>query len=647
MNKSLKNLGTIVRESRLERKLSQKDLAEKCPIKLTQTIVTQLETGKSAPNKEQLTALCEYLEIQVKYWQPFTHENSMMRIEFEDLLSEFVGKEVSIENLDDISANTAENEIVHLFKKTLTSEQTFDTFNRCLTFYGIKNISKEFFEHFLKADAFRSMSSFKDAVIEFQSIAIRLFSSFSSAFKELNNPTKLGGLLDQITECDPEPYRKRTEWDCIKQIEDERLPDLGYISAVRIEKENSERKNLQDFLLKLANDVREDDLAVARYSESQLRKMYTLMRKFGSTLQHGMLSPMFRPDPNALEREAYKVGPRKEDELNRIAETQKIAMRNLSNYLTADYLDVYVATSMRSDADFVSVSNFVTKLFKHSEIEHLKLRYFNPTQSWIEDRVAKGLVEALMLHRANFTIYMSQKEDTFGKDSEASVSLGQGKPVIVYVPKLIIPKNDLNIEELSLLNVDQLKGIINKVGLSDFDEGSDKENLLAILITNELQKLKDEELELVVKIHWADFDLYGEAERIKDENLREEYRNLLDYLIGKKTDKIKLNDNLRKNIISILVATSVRFERRAHTFREVHPLALQVILSTGVLNGIHVVRSVDICAKLLRKLITNKLSVKLIADDDNYRLIETDTNSTIRVISKNPLIKNAYNSYYK
>jgi len=103
------------------------------------------------------------------------------------------------------------------------------------------------------------------------------------------------------------------------------------------------------------------------------------------------------------------------------------AEQNLANYLSADYLDVYVATSMRTDADFISVNRFVRSLFSHDLIRPLKLRYFNPTQSWIDDRVAKGPVEALMLRRASMTIYMAQKDDTFGKDSEASVALGQGK----------------------------------------------------------------------------------------------------------------------------------------------------------------------------------------------------------------------------
>ncbi len=41
-----------------------------------------------------------------------------------------------------------------------------------------------------------------------------------------------------------------------------------------------------------------------------------------------------------------------------------------------------------------SVNSFVGRLFGHASVHPLKLRYFNPTQSWIEDRVAKGLVEA-------------------------------------------------------------------------------------------------------------------------------------------------------------------------------------------------------------------------------------------------------------
>ncbi|MPN30075.1 hypothetical protein SDC9_177532 [bioreactor metagenome] len=91
----------------------------------------------------------------------------------------------------------------------------------------------------------------------------------------------------------------------------------------------------------------------------------------------------------------------------------------------------------------------------------------------------------------------------------------------------------------------------------------------------------------------------------------------------------------------------MRFERRAKVFREVHPLALQIILSSGVLNGILVVRSIDSCAKLVNALIENNLELEITEDDDNYKLIEKNTLSTIRVISKHRLIANSFKTFFK
>src|SRR5690606_16906049 len=105
----------------------------------------------------------------------------------------------------------------------------------------------------------------------------------------------------------------------------------------------------------------------------------------------------------------------------------------------------------------------------------LKLRYFNPTQSWIEDRIAKGLVEALMLKRASITIYMAQKSDTFGKDSEASVALGQGKPVIVYVPRLSFPDGIVDTEQLFLKSRSDLLSMLSTEERNEIDEDTDEQ----------------------------------------------------------------------------------------------------------------------------------------------------------------------------
>jgi hypothetical protein len=292
------------------------------------------------------------------------------------------------------------------------------------------------------------------------------------------------------------------------------------------------------------------------------------------------------------------------------------------------------------------------------------LRYFNPTQSWISDRVAKGLVEALMLKRADICIYMAQQKDTFGKDSEASVTLGQGKSVIVYVPKLVDSVLNIDSEITGKMKWNELMEELERTGVKrdDIDEDENKEQLHARLIHKRLDQATDEDYIRIIKKHWADFDI---EETLKDELLIEKEGS--DILIYEKTRKLvdnltqwlhkvlsenitnsTLTEDVKKKLKAILVKTTMKFESRAKTFREIHPLALQIIHSSRILNGILVVRSTDMCAKLILSLIENKLDVKLDdKDENNYRLIEENTSSTIRVISKHQLIANAFKTYYK
>ena len=155
----------------------------------------------------------------------------------------------------------------------------------------------------------------------------------------------------------------------------------------------------------------------------------------------------------------------------------------------------------------------------------LNLRYFNPTQSWIDDRVAKGLVEALMLRRSSLAVYMAQKGDTFGKDSEASVALGQGKAVIVFVPKLKF--RDIDSEEIWAKSAGDLQDEMAREGEADDQERDptmDQDALVSRLLTLRLRKVDSKALSELVRDHWADFDLYGEDNRIKDSKMREQYR---------------------------------------------------------------------------------------------------------------------------
>ena len=98
-------------------------------------------------------------------------------------------------------------------------------------------------------------------------------------------------------------------------------------------------------------------------------------------------------------------------------------------------MDVYVATSMRDERDYREMHSFISNVFERHDVARLNLRYFDPTQAYCPNKYDKGLVECLMIRCANVTIYCAQKQDTMGKDSELAITLGLGKPVIVYVPR--------------------------------------------------------------------------------------------------------------------------------------------------------------------------------------------------------------------
>jgi transcriptional regulator with XRE-family HTH domain len=643
-------LGAIVKAVRERAGLTQDQLAQSLSPPTNRTAVALFEQGKRFPGPAVLAAICTRLGLPQELWAQLAEPEAATRFEFESTLSELVGHPVSLQGHDLHAVATANHLVSSLFEAGLTEEQALDHFNALLVFYGVEKCSAEFFGHYLGADAFRALATFAEAVVEYQKDAIRLFSTFSDAFRVLND----GELHRHLEPLQPLPdakYRARSDWTGIQRIEDAQLPMLGYISASEREKAAREREYVAEFLRNLAGKVKVDGVkALDSIGEKTKRKVDSLLRKLESNLKHGLFSPLFAPDSDALLREAEVLGPKGTNDLETARATERTAETNLARYLASDHLDVYVATSMRTDADFVSVNRFVSALFEHPEVRPLKLRYFNPTQSWIDDRVAKGLVEALMLRRSSFTIYMAQKTDSFGKDSEASVALGQGKPVVVYVPRLTIPALEIDTDILGAKSREELHTLLVRQGdeeYSELDQTIDQEALLGQLLKLRLAAADNTTIVDAVIQHWADFDLYGEDERIKSNEVRAQYRSWLDKLT-KGGQRVDPPADVRKEVEGILISRSIRFEQRARMFRAMHPLALQVIHSTGVLNGILVVRSIESCAQVVRGIVLNDLEFDLVADDpNNYKLIERGTRSIIRVISRHPLIRNAFSRYFE
>jgi hypothetical protein len=48
----------------------------------------------------------------------------------------------------------------------------------------------------------------------------------------------------------------------------------------------------------------------------------------------------------------------------------------------------------------------------------------------------------------------------------------------------------------------------------------------------------------------------------------------------------------------------------------------------------------------VRSLVENNLDLELKVDDSNYMLVEKTTKSTVRVISRHELLKNAFATFY-
>ena len=117
-----------------------------------------------------------------------------------------------------------------------------------------------------------------------------------------------------------------------------------------------------------------------------------------------------------------------------IGKARKKATANAERYMAMNGVDVYVAGSMREKRDFEEAAQFVDALRQSAAVTGLSLSIFNPLWAYVPDSQQKGLLEVLMLKKASAMLFLAGRKDSFGKDSELSTMLVQGKPVIVYLP---------------------------------------------------------------------------------------------------------------------------------------------------------------------------------------------------------------------
>jgi len=420
-------------------------------------------------------------------------------------------------------------------------------FNELLLMLGYDRVTIEFFRFLadngppnvdaLDSDypVISSIDAFRSGIKKFQRLALLLFGNTKYAFKTLSSDSgELRYWVAVYTERDPMTYSSRNP----PMMEIEAIPAdetyyLGYI--------------------------------VQREIKEMLEK---------------------NPDDN----EAIA-------QQERMSELISIGKRNNAAYLFSDHLDVYVATSMRLRHEYTFINRLTAGLFQHEELKELKLRWFDPTQAYCDNRIDKGLSEALMLRRAKCTLYLAQESDTLGKDSELASTLAQGKPVVAYIPN------------------------------------GDDEYYHELFADLERQNPLKERAELVRE----QLRIFSPASAWEDPLVRKWLSDSEAVKLSEIEDKLK-------------AAMKDHYDSRANTLKETHPLGIQVNLATGVANGVLVVRTIKDCGMLIRKILTQSMEFDIDTVNkpagDYILLRERISGSVFRVMTGDAVLTNAFWNFY-
>jgi len=319
----------------------------------------------------------------------------------------------------------------------------------------------------------------------------------------------------------------------------------------------------------------------------------------------------------------------------KIQKTKDVGKFNNAVYLTWDHMDVYLATSMRRKWEFQNLYSFVNKLFKNKKLQELKLRYFDPTQSYDDSRIYKGLTEGLMLKRAKCTIYSIQESDTFGKDSELAATLAQGKPVIAFVPKININKHSKELESMPI----EFFIYEMRVLFETFEKPETR--------THCLKWLKSKKSS-IVNVKLLEKFLNNFNEKINEFNSWKVWNTIETPWARDKDFKKKHRDDFKTFCYLVSIADKYLYDSRATTLMK-HPLGIQVNLNTGVANGVLVIREVDKCAKLLYTILTNqyKFGSGYNKEERFWYLKEKISGCIFRVVIDNPKLTNSFWNFYK
>lgn len=490
-------------------------------------------------------------------------------------------------------------------------------FNELLLMVHKDRVEGPFFRHFFGSDC--TVGEIPEGVEKFQKTAMLVYGNFVFAHRTLSRIKDEDAFRRALGEAarDPEEQLQRfrdrkpklLEIDLISR---ELTSYVGYLSASQIRVERERCELLCRVLARVGASAGWDrylDEVTSLAGDEERPVLMEAVRNY----RQRFLGASFTEWVRFLEDSRASLS-----ELDaQVEHVRRRAAQNQNTYLTWDHMDVYFATSMRKAWEYEDLYDFIKKLMSSAELEDLGVRYFDPTQSYADNRVNKGLVEALMLKRARCTVYSVQDTDTLGKDSELASTLAQGKPVIAYVP-------NLNVEERTAqLTAEDPVTILERLRFVLYADEQ-----LASRLSNEEYRLLDEiqdELEAFATARiWLSLPDTAAVEELKT----------------------RLGDNLAAFCRIIARSEKAVYDKRADTLRESHPLAIQVNLDTGVANGVLVVRSIPDCAALLRQILLGAMEFEVEEKDQMWYLRDRCSGCIYRVVTGDRKLSNCFWNFY-
>ncbi|NQS90707.1 hypothetical protein HQ584_13065, partial [Patescibacteria group bacterium] len=531
-------------------------------------------------------------------------------------------------------------------------EYDWNQFNELLLLCNKDRIKEGFFDFFIRQRKSQgqqlSLSGVCDGIEYFRKYATLLCGNFKFAYRVLSK-MEYPEIEDDLKVYLKNPENVKDQLakrpPTIQNIDEVQPKDtylLGYLSGaevtidikasdILVELTNEFKKSWEDLKSEIDNHLRKNASKIDEGTSKRVKKVVTVFEKFCSEdIQE------FQAFINLSADEIGKF-------LKRRQQILKKGVKNTQIYLAWDHMDVYLATSMRTKWEYEELCVMVEHVLKkNTDINKLKLRYFNPIQSYEDSNIDKGLIEGVMLKRAKCTIYSVQEIDTLGKDSELASTLAQGKPVIAYIRD--IASIDERAKELKVMPLEFFRDkyyVLNKEGWFTKDK-----------VINECSSWVKKSGKALPKMSTKEFVESFTNEITKLIN-RKAWSSIKTVWVDEENFKISQDEDFAKYCYFIASAEKYFYDKRAETLSKTHPLRLQISLSTGVANGVLVVRTHAQCAQLLKKIISNELyynlDFELIHDEENrcWVLKETISGCAYRVVTDNFKLTNSFWNFYR